>query len=281
MLASIHPLGERARDRRWGVTVGAYLLGSTLAAALLGALLGGIGSVLPLGAGVTAAGVVALAALALAYDLGIGGLRLPTVHRQVDKDWLGRYRGWVVGAGFGVQLGLGVVTIVNTAAVYLALALALLTGTVAAGAAVGIRIFAGDCGDSAPLEITHSGTPTCIYKRIIVAYENCPCKTKNHSATAVFSQTCRPQNGPQQVPFFSPSSLFASLTLRLPGTLVCVVIALAATFLSEHYGGPQLLYALLIGLAFHFLCRNPRVRPGVDFCGRSLLRIGVALRLGL
>lgn len=79
------------------------------------------------------------------------------------------------------------------------------------------------------------------------------------------------------MPFSSPSSLFASLTLRLPGTLVCVVIALAATFLSEHYGGPQLLYALLIGLAFHFLCSNPRVRPGVDFCGRSLLRIGVAL----
>jgi uncharacterized membrane protein YadS len=79
------------------------------------------------------------------------------------------------------------------------------------------------------------------------------------------------------VPFSSPSSLFSSLTLRLPGTLVCVVIALAATFLSEHYGGPQLLYALLIGLAFHFLCSNPRVRPGVDFCGRSLLRIGVAL----
>ena len=137
MLASIHPLGERARDRRWGVTVGAYLLGSTLAAALLGALLGGVGSVLPLGAGATAALVVALAALALAYDVGVGGLRLPTVHRQVDKDWLGRYRGWVVGAGFGVQLGLGVVTIVNTAAVYLALALALLTGSVAAGAAVG------------------------------------------------------------------------------------------------------------------------------------------------
>ncbi len=79
------------------------------------------------------------------------------------------------------------------------------------------------------------------------------------------------------MPFPSPSSLFSSLTLRLPGTLVCVVIALAATFLSEHYGGPQLLYALLIGLGFHFLCSNPRVRPGVDFCGRSLLRIGVAL----
>jgi sulfite exporter TauE/SafE len=137
MLASIHPLGERARDRRWGVTVGAYLLGSTLAAALLGALLGGVGALAPLRPGPTAVAVVVLAAVALAYDLGVGGLRLPTVHRQVDKDWLGRYRGWVVGAGFGLQLGLGVVTIVNTAAVYLALALALLTGSVVAGAAVG------------------------------------------------------------------------------------------------------------------------------------------------
>lgn len=137
MLASIHPLGERARDRRWGVTVAAYLVASTGAAALLGAVLGGVGRLLPLGSGTTAALVVAAVAVALAFDLGIGGLRLPTVHRQVDKDWLDRYRGWVVGAGFGFQLGLGVVTIVNTAAVYLALALALLTGSVLAGAVVG------------------------------------------------------------------------------------------------------------------------------------------------
>lgn len=137
MLASIHPLGERARDRRWGVTVAAYLVASTGAAALLGAVLGGVGRLLPLGSGTTAALVVAAVAVALAFDLGIGGLRLPTVHRQVDKDWLDRYRGWVVGAGFGFQLGLGVVTIVNTAAVYLTLALALLTGSALAGAVVG------------------------------------------------------------------------------------------------------------------------------------------------
>ena len=137
MLASIHPLGERARERRWGVTVFAYLVGSAAAAALLGALLGAAGHLLGLGPGPTAAAVVALCALALAFDLGLGGLRLPTVHRQVDKDWLDRYRGWVVGVGFGVQLGLGVVTIVNTAAVYLALALALLTGSAGAGAGVG------------------------------------------------------------------------------------------------------------------------------------------------
>jgi uncharacterized integral membrane protein (TIGR00698 family) len=55
------------------------------------------------------------------------------------------------------------------------------------------------------------------------------------------------------------------------------MIALAATFLAEHYGGPQLLYALLIGLAFHFMVKNPQVKPGVDFCGRTVLRLGVAL----
>ena len=137
MLASIHPLGERARDRRWSVTVTAYVVGSTMAAALLGGALGGAGGLLPLEPGPTAILVALLAAAALAFDLRLGGLLLPTVHRQVDKDWLGLYRGWVVGAGFGVQLGLGVVTIVNTAAVYLALALALLTGSVVAGAAVG------------------------------------------------------------------------------------------------------------------------------------------------
>lgn len=63
----------------------------------------------------------------------------------------------------------------------------------------------------------------------------------------------------------------------LPGVLVCAVIALASTFLSEHYGGPQLLYALLIGLSFHFLNSHAQVKPGIDFCGRTVLRLGVAL----
>jgi len=137
MLASIHPLGERARSRRWGTTVTAYVVASTLAAAFEGAALGGLGRLLSPAPLVTAAAVVTLCGLGLAFDLHLGGLRLPTVHRQVDKDWLDRYRGWVVGAGFGFQLGMGVVTIVNTAAVYLALALALLTGSPLAGAAVG------------------------------------------------------------------------------------------------------------------------------------------------
>lgn len=68
-----------------------------------------------------------------------------------------------------------------------------------------------------------------------------------------------------------------SAGLRVPGLLVCLLLAFSATFVSEHYGGPQLLYALLFGLALHFLSKDPKVRPGIDFCGRTLLRIGVAL----
>ncbi|MGQ2981306.1 MAG: YeiH family protein [Polaromonas sp.] len=69
----------------------------------------------------------------------------------------------------------------------------------------------------------------------------------------------------------------AQLGRHFPGVLVCGVIALSATFVSEHYGGPQLLYALLIGLAFHFLNGDPRVVQGINFCGRTVLRVGVAL----
>lgn len=68
-----------------------------------------------------------------------------------------------------------------------------------------------------------------------------------------------------------------ALTQLWPGVLVCAVIALAATFISEHQGGPQLLYALLIGLAFNFLAGNECVAPGVSLCARTGLRCGVAL----
>lgn len=74
-----------------------------------------------------------------------------------------------------------------------------------------------------------------------------------------------------------PGRWRTQLRLHFPGVLVCGVIALAATFVSEHYGGPQLLYALLIGLAFHFLNGDPRVVKGINFCGRTVLRLGVAL----
>ena len=69
-------------------------------------------------------------------------------------------------------------------------------------------------------------------------------------------------------------SLFKGLA---PGVLICAVIALSATFLSEHYGGPQLLYALLIGLSLHFLSLQEGTRLGITFCAKTVLRLGVAL----
>ncbi len=119
MLASITPLGERGRDQRFALTVTAYGLGSVLAATLLGAVLGGLGWLLvgriDAGARLGVGAVLALGAAALDRRGGA----IPSWHRQVNEDWLATYRGWVYGLGFGVQLGLGVVTIVTTASVYL------------------------------------------------------------------------------------------------------------------------------------------------------------------
>ena len=53
---------------------------------------------------------------------------VPGPRRQVDERWLDEYRGWVYGAGYGAQLGLGVTTVVSSAATYVALLAAFLTG---------------------------------------------------------------------------------------------------------------------------------------------------------
>lgn len=69
-----------------------------------------------------------------------------------------------------------------------------------------------------------------------------------------------------------------------PGLLTAVTIAMAAVFVSDHYGGPTLLYALLLGIAFNFLAQEPRTAPGIEFSARRVLRVGVALlgaRIGL
>jgi len=62
-----------------------------------------------------------------------------------------------------------------------------------------------------------------------------------------------------------------------PGVLVAGTIGLAATFLSQTYNSPVMLFALLIGMAFHFLHEDGRCKAGVEFASRTILRIGVAL----
>lgn len=69
----------------------------------------------------------------------------------------------------------------------------------------------------------------------------------------------------------------AWLAARWPGLLLCAVIAMAASLISRLHGGPQLLYALLLGVAFHFLYADPRIRPGVELATGLVLRLGVAL----
>ena len=62
-----------------------------------------------------------------------------------------------------------------------------------------------------------------------------------------------------------------------PGIALSGVIALAATFVSTLHGGPQLLYALFFGVAFHFLSQDAKAKPGIEFCARGVLRLGVGL----
>ena len=138
MLTSITPLGEQGRGNRWAVTTTAYAVGCLLGGAVTGVALGALGSVLPDLPVLLLAGLACLLAAAADLTASTSGRRLPGGRRQVDRTWLDRYRGWVYGVGFGVQLGLGVVTIVTSAATYAVLLLALLTQSALGGLLVGV-----------------------------------------------------------------------------------------------------------------------------------------------
>lgn len=56
-----------------------------------------------------------------------------------------------------------------------------------------------------------------------------------------------------------------------------VVLAMAANFISFGYGGPAILFALLLGMAFNFVSAEQRYVPGLQFASKEVLRIGVAL----
>lgn len=70
---------------------------------------------------------------------------------------------------------------------------------------------------------------------------------------------------------------FASLRRLYPGIALGVVLTLAGSFLAEHYGAPALLLVLLLGFGFANQASDTRLQPGVGFCSRQVLRIGVAL----
>jgi len=81
------------------------------------------------------------------------------------------------------------------------------------------------------------------------------------------------------------TDLQARLKPLLPGLAISAVVAVAAMFLSEHYGAPVMLFALLLGMALNFLTQEEggqknRSAAGIGFTAQQVLRLGVAL-LGL
>jgi hypothetical protein len=141
MLSSLNPVAERARGHRFWVTAAWYVLGAAVGGAVLGAgCAAGAFAVDRAGLPDTLEYSLALAAavVAVAADLRIAGLRLPTHPRQVDERWLTTYRRWIYAGGYGVQIGTGFATYIMTAGTYLLAALAVLTGRPGEAFAAGV-----------------------------------------------------------------------------------------------------------------------------------------------
>jgi hypothetical protein len=141
MLSQLTPVGEAARGHRYSVTASWFVAGSLTG----GATLGGAMAVLAFAVGAfdpsatVLLGAAALAALAGAVvDSGVLGIAPPVFRRQVNENWLGKYRAWVYGGGFGWQIGAGVTTYIMTAAVFVTIALGALSAGPLAAFLVGI-----------------------------------------------------------------------------------------------------------------------------------------------
>ena len=140
MVSAINPMSERSRGNRYWLTALWFVLGS-----LLGGLVLGVGAPACSPGGAAAAGRpaaalwigVAACLVALAADRRVAGFQLPLHPRQVNELWLTRYRRWLYASGFGVQIGAGFATYIMTAATYLVVVLAALTGSPALAVATG------------------------------------------------------------------------------------------------------------------------------------------------
>lgn len=160
MVSTITPLSERGRGHSYGVTAAWFVLGAVAGGLVLGAgsavlalVVGVLGLPGPVLVGLGAAATL----VCLAADTGAGGVRLPLHPRQVDETWLVQYRRWIYAAGFGAQIGLGLATYVMTAATYLLVVLAVLTGSPTA--AVGVGAVFGLVRGSAVLLSARARTP--------------------------------------------------------------------------------------------------------------------------
>ena len=70
---------------------------------------------------------------------------------------------------------------------------------------------------------------------------------------------------------------FSQLKQRFSGIAVSIVVGLAALFLSQHYGAPAMLFAIILGIAMSFIYADTQCKAGIEFTANHVLRIGVAL----
>jgi hypothetical protein len=131
MLSTITPLAEQGRGHRYWPTAAWFVAGATVGGATLGlaaAAAAAVAGALDLSDGVVIGLALAATVVTVASDLRLFGFHLPIHARQVDELWLGKFRSWVYGAGFGWQIGSGFATYIMTGAVYLTVGFAVLTG---------------------------------------------------------------------------------------------------------------------------------------------------------
>ncbi|HUP76151.1 MAG TPA: hypothetical protein VM282_24165 [Acidimicrobiales bacterium] len=132
MLSQINPIAEAGRRQRYRRTVGWFIAGAVLGGVTLGGLSAGLAVIVD-AAGLGHRGALALAAMAsfaaALIDARALGFGPPFLRRQVNEDWLSRYRPWVYGGGFGWQIGVGITTYIMTAAVPLTIVYAALSAS--------------------------------------------------------------------------------------------------------------------------------------------------------
>jgi hypothetical protein len=132
MVTTIDPVVHGGRNRSYALAVALHVFGATVAAAALGALLGGVGALI--GGPWGPAGPIAIAAVAALYALREGGgvpVPIPDRHRQVPEWWRTFYSAPVSSLLYGLGLGVGFLTFL-TYGTFVAVA----AGAVASGSPV-------------------------------------------------------------------------------------------------------------------------------------------------
>jgi hypothetical protein len=141
MLSQINPIAEAGRRQRYGRTVCWFVAGAALGGLTLGGATAALAALVA-AAGISDRGALAIAAVAAfgaaLIDARVLGFGPPFVRRQVNENWLSRYRPWVYGSGFGWQIGAGVTTYVMTAAVPLTIAFAALSASPSIALTIGV-----------------------------------------------------------------------------------------------------------------------------------------------